>query len=216
MWCSSWIALAISTWKLEQKGNFRIIDLKAVKEVCKNSLQSTDVDEVFNALPGLHSFTGCDTVSAFSGKGKVKALKLVKKNNKFLWLFQVIGNECTLLEDVYSQAEHFICHFYGHGEENDVNLLRYKIYCARRGKIEGEQLPPSRSSLLKHVDKGNYQSRICKLSLQLVIEAPSPTLHGWKQAVDDDDDEELRIEWMDCLPAPEEVNFSKIFVTKVS
>ena len=30
-------------------------------------------------LAGLHAFTGCDTVSAFSGKGKIKALKIMPK-----------------------------------------------------------------------------------------------------------------------------------------
>ena len=107
--------------KTGTKGKVRIIDLEAVKEACKNSLQSTDVDDVFNALPGLHAFIGCDTVSTFAPKEKAKALKLVKKNNEFLRLFQVIGNEWTLPEEVYSQAERFICHFYGHGEENGVN-----------------------------------------------------------------------------------------------
>ena len=198
--------------KTRAKGKVRIIDLEALKKACKKSPQNTGVDEVFNALPGLHIFTECDTVSALAGKGKVKAIKLIKKNNEFLRLFQVIGNKWTLPKEVYSQAERFICHFYGPGEEN-VNLLHYKIYCARRGKIEGQQLPPCCSSLRKHVHRANYQSRIWKLPLQSVIEAPSPTLHGLKQA-EDDDDEELRIDWMDCLPAPENVSFSKIFVTK--
>ena len=119
--------------KTGTKAKVRIIDLEAVKEAWKNFLQNTDVDEVFNALPDLRTFTGCNTISTCAGKGKIKALKLIKKNNKFLRLFQVIGNERTLREEVYSQAERFICHFYGHGEEDDVNLLRYKIYCPRRG-----------------------------------------------------------------------------------
>lgn len=51
--------------------------------------------------------------------------------------------------------------------------------------------------------------------LQSVIEAPLPTLHGWKQA-EDDDDEEFQIDWIDCLPEPEEFSFSKIFVTKAN
>ena len=93
--------------KTGTKGKVRIVDLEAVKEACKNSLQNTDVDEVFNGLPCFHAFTGCDTVSGFAGKGKVKALKLVNKNNEFLRLFQVIGNEWTLPENLYSQAERF-------------------------------------------------------------------------------------------------------------
>lgn len=34
-------------------------------------------------FPGLHAVTGCDTVSAFSGKGKVKNLKLVLQNESY-------------------------------------------------------------------------------------------------------------------------------------
>ena len=31
------------------------------------------------ALPGLHSFTGCDSVSAFGGKGNISACKLMQE-----------------------------------------------------------------------------------------------------------------------------------------
>ena len=41
-----------------------------------------DMQLVSNALLGLHAYKGCDTVSAFSGKGKVKPLKLMMKNEK--------------------------------------------------------------------------------------------------------------------------------------
>ena len=164
--------------KTGTKGKLRIIDLETVKEACKNSLQNTDIDKVFNAISGLHESTGCDTVNAFAGKGKVKVLNFVKKNNKLLQFFQVVRNKWTLPEEVYSQAKRFICHFYGHEEENEVNLLRYKISCARRGKIEEEELPPCCLSLCKDVDRENYQFNIWKLSLQSVIEAPSPMLHG--------------------------------------
>ena len=40
------------------------------------------------SLPGLHAFTGCDSVSAFSGKGKETTSKLVKQNKSFQTLFQ--------------------------------------------------------------------------------------------------------------------------------
>ena len=35
--------------------------------------------DVCTALLGLHAFTGCDSVSAFAGKGKVSAFKLMCK-----------------------------------------------------------------------------------------------------------------------------------------
>ena len=36
--------------------------------------------EVCRALPGLHTLTGCDTISSFSGKGKKAALDIVKSS----------------------------------------------------------------------------------------------------------------------------------------
>ena len=78
--------------KTGKKRKVIIIDLEVVKEACKNSVQNTDMDEVFNALPGPHAFTGCDTVRTFAGKGKVKALKLVKKKKRIFTNFKVIGD----------------------------------------------------------------------------------------------------------------------------
>ena len=34
---------------------------------------------VLEALSGLYAFTGCDTVKAFSGKEKIKALKVTER-----------------------------------------------------------------------------------------------------------------------------------------
>ena len=42
-------------------------------------------------LSGLHAIMGCDTVSAFSGKGKVKALKLVLQNESYQEIFSELG-----------------------------------------------------------------------------------------------------------------------------
>ena len=45
-------------------------------------------EELCNALPGIHSFTGCDTVSAFAGCGKVRAVTLAKQDRPTLEMFQ--------------------------------------------------------------------------------------------------------------------------------
>ena len=46
--------------------------------------------ELYRSFPGLHAFIGCDKVdvSAFSGKVKVTALKLVKQNKSFQTRFK--------------------------------------------------------------------------------------------------------------------------------
>ena len=38
--------------------------------------------EVCKGVPGMHAFTGCDTVSAFARKGKAQAFKILKKKKK--------------------------------------------------------------------------------------------------------------------------------------
>ena len=45
------------------------------------------------ALPGLHAFSGCDSVSAFAGKDKKRVFDLMYLNQKlFLQGMQQLGN----------------------------------------------------------------------------------------------------------------------------
>ena len=46
---------------------------------------------ICKCLPGLHAFTGCDSVSAFSGKGKLMVLKLGTRHPAYQELFQQLG-----------------------------------------------------------------------------------------------------------------------------
>ena len=50
------------------------------------------------SLPGLHAFTGCDSLGAFFGKGEVTTSKPVKQNKSFqtLYFSQEIGMELNL------------------------------------------------------------------------------------------------------------------------
>ena len=82
--------------------------------------------ELCRSLPGLHAFTGCDSVSAFSGKGKVTALKLVKQNKSFQTLFQEIWMEWNLTDKRFAKLQEFICKMYSSVTKTyDVNKLRY-------------------------------------------------------------------------------------------
>ena len=75
------------------KNKARIISIPKVKEVLQMKYDLNDMQLVSNALHGLHAFTGCDTVSAFSGKGKVKPLLLMMKNEKYITTFAAIQVE---------------------------------------------------------------------------------------------------------------------------
>ena len=53
----------------------RYVDVRAIAEELDN--------EICDALPGLHTFTGCDSTSAFVGKGRKRALSIIKSNKKY-------------------------------------------------------------------------------------------------------------------------------------
>ena len=83
---------------------------------------------------------------------------------------------------------------------NEVNELRYQLFCNKRGEVESSQLPPCRDCLFMHVQRANYQAAIWKCSLQANAVVPSPTESGWT-----DDDGRLDIHWMRSPPAPDVV-----------
>ena len=56
-----------------------------------DTIHNTLGDKVANALLGLHAVTGCDTVSAFAGKGKSSAFKLVQRSSAHCDTLSLIG-----------------------------------------------------------------------------------------------------------------------------
>ena len=56
-------------------------------------------------LPGIHAFTGCDSVSAFAGKGKLTALKLARQNPSIQELFQRVGMVWEVSEELFMELQ---------------------------------------------------------------------------------------------------------------
>ena len=54
---------------------------------------------VCRGLIGMHAFTGCDTVSAFAGRGKAKVLKLLVSNVENQDIFLKLGQEWDLSQE---------------------------------------------------------------------------------------------------------------------
>ena len=70
----------------------RLVDVKGAVQITGR--------EICEALIGLHSFTGCDSVSAFAGKGKIGALKILKSNEGTRRAFRELGQSWTVSEDL--------------------------------------------------------------------------------------------------------------------
>lgn len=99
--------------------------------------------DVCEALLGLHAFMGCYAVSAFAGKGKISAFKLMRQTTSAVDTFRQLGKTWALPTELFEQLELFACALYASKHpSNDVDELRYNLFCVKQGDIESHQLPP--------------------------------------------------------------------------
>ena len=61
------------------------------------------------ATSGFHAFTGCDTVSCFRGKGKMKPLTLMQHSQEFIQVFQDLGKVWEMPQPVFAVLEEVVC-----------------------------------------------------------------------------------------------------------
>ncbi|MES9881053.1 MAG: hypothetical protein ABW185_09250 [Sedimenticola sp.] len=157
---------------------------------------------VCDSLLGLHVFTGCDTVSAFSGQGKLKGLKLLQQDQTFQEAFSTLGQQWQFQDDLFPIIQEFTCKLYAARTPiRQVNELRYQLWRAKKGSVESGQLPPCEDSLYQHTLRSNYQSAIWRRSLGAEADVPpAQPNHGWMT-----EDGRLAIRWMTSSPAPQSI-----------
>eukprot|EP00058_Branchiostoma_floridae_P015564 XP_002601052.1 hypothetical protein BRAFLDRAFT_102390 [Branchiostoma floridae] len=118
-------------------------------------------EEVCKALVGLHAFTGCDTVIAFSGRGKLGAFKLMLKNTRMHFSnWEKAGRyRCFLMatcsRGLSASPVRCTCRL---RVVADVNEMRHHLFSAKKGNVESSALPPCRDCLHLHVKRANYQA----------------------------------------------------------
>ena len=139
------------------KNKTRFIDIKEISgslgpERCK-------------ALPGLHALMGCESKSAFVGKGKQAAFKIMHRSEENQSALQHLGESFEMAKEVYMKLERFVCQLYGK-TSRDVNDLCYKLFCIKG--LQSQQLR-----------RANYQTAIWKRSLESHPEIPSSAENGW-------------------------------------
>ena len=95
-----------------------------------------------SALPGMHFLTGCDTVSAFGGKGKINALKLVQKNKKYQETFTKLCKEWLMTTDLFNMLKEFTCKLYANKcPSTNVNELQCQLFKAKKKKSNQDSCP---------------------------------------------------------------------------
>lgn len=116
---------------------------------------------LYGSLLGMHAYTGCDKVNPYVGRGKIGALRIVKEHKSFQGMFDLLGVEWELSDDLFQRRQDFTCQLYiSCPGANSVNELTFRMLCSRRDNIESEQLPPCADCLYKHACRANYQTAI--------------------------------------------------------
>ena len=165
-----------------------------------NMLAAKHGKALCQALPGPHALTGCDSTSAFVGKGKKQALRILKEpaNSGAHLALASLGHSFDVPADVAKGVEKFVCQLYGSVDETFVNEMRYRMFCLRAA--QSSQLPPCQDALLQHILRANYLAAIWRHLLVPRPNVPSPDGCGWKL-----EDGALRFHWMNQEPAPTEL-----------
>ncbi len=151
-------------------------------------------DHIIRALPGFHAFSGCDSTSAFSGKGKKSFYNVLEQNAEFCEAMVQLGDNEEVSAELFAACEAGLCHVYGHPRCRDINQVRYDMLS--KGN-ESHQIPPTQDALRLHIKRANYQAMLWKHALQGNYKPPSPDGHGWSVK-----DDTLEVVWMLQDPAP--------------
>lgn len=139
---------------------------------------------------------GSDCTSSFYGKGKAKAWKTLKSHPHFVEAFFSLGDNFPPCDKLVSALNKFTCLLYGDTKSKLVDECRYTLF--KGGKCSDDILPPTCDSLLKHIERANYQTAVWSRCLTAQMAVPSPIGNGWHLL-----DGEIEIKWMTRPPAPE-------------
>jgi hypothetical protein len=98
-------------------------------------------DSVCQDLVGLHAFTEYNSVSAFAGRRKIGAMKLLKGSESFQEEFKNFRDEWDISGEVFDEMQKFKIKMYAaSSSDTQVKALRYDLFCAKRGEVESSQL----------------------------------------------------------------------------
>ena len=90
----------------------RIMELSTVVNSLERQLDpGIDKPCFVKALIGIHAITGCHTISAFSGKGKWKAVQLLQRNKRYMYVRAMasIVEEWAVSEATFKDTKALVC-----------------------------------------------------------------------------------------------------------
>lgn len=137
-----------------------------------------------DALLAFHSFTGCDTTSAFCGRGKKTAWDTWLVYPEVTEAFHEMLQMPQELSDLsLSQLERFVVLIYDRTSACvGVNEARKHLFTRKSRSLEN--IPPTQAALRQHIKRAMYQAHVWNLALVIRPQLPSPSDWGWVNSDD--------------------------------
>ena len=136
------------------------------------------------ALPFFHAFSGCDTTSAMSGKGKKRFFDTWCAMDEeitpvFIRLSSVTSPD-DIMENEIEAMETFVVHLYSKTcNTTDVNEARKILFCRDNRSIEN--IPPTKQPLIQHILRSAIQSSKWCQCLNAEHDSRDPCQCGWQK-----------------------------------
>ena len=152
-----------------------------VKDRARYINTSTIAQEMGSTLTSLilpvHALTGCDSVSSFSGKGKVKPWRMVVEEPVTHSGLDSLGDNSELTPRLTDAIEAFVVALYDNKSDADINTLRYHLFCQKHAR--NDALPPTKDSSIQHSKRAHFQAHLWKNALKPLLGDCSPVGNGW-------------------------------------
>ena len=136
--------------------------------------------EKSSVLSVFHAFTGCDTVSAFYGKGKKSAWDAWTSYSELTdVLAMMMDPEQADVDAFMSVIQRFVVVMYDRtSSAKSVNEARLQLFAQQGRQID--LIPPTEAALLQHTKRAIYQGALVwGRALDPSPQLPSPSDFGW-------------------------------------
>ena len=115
------------------------------------------------SLPVFHAFSGCDTTSAFNGKGKRSFWQAWQVYEDITETFVYLASHPFQLLDIddnhFQKLEKLTVILHDKTSPlSSVNETRWELFCHNNRAMD--KLPPTKDALLQHAQRAGYQAGI--------------------------------------------------------
>lgn len=139
--------------------------------------------DIIPDILGLHAISGCDTVAATYGVGKLTALKVLWSGK---YTLNHLGDRDAYLENVIDQATKFVLACYGQSTSSSLTVARQKLWAQKVGRNKAAaprlcSLPPTTESFKHNVLRAHLKMTIWTQALDVNPPDLEPTSYGWSK-----------------------------------